>query len=101
MLFNSFYNDKAILLMDWYFELCQKNIDITKLIRIYRAACKMEYNYRIYKYGSVDVNFLNFKPLDIELIQLNYLNKLVNEGVFDYTNIYLGMELFLFLVKMK
>ena len=49
--FNSFYNDKAVELVKWYYE---ENNRI-KAIKIFKAACNMEYNYRMSRWGEVEL----------------------------------------------
>ena len=49
--FDSFYNNKAIELVKWY---CKENNRI-KAIKIFKAACNMEYNYRMSKWDEVEL----------------------------------------------
>ena len=65
--FNSFYNDKAVELVKWYYE---ENNRI-KAIKIFKAACNMEYNYRMSRWREVEVgNEIKYiKAMSVNMIR--------------------------------
>jgi len=64
--FDSFYNSKAIKLIEWYF----KDNNRIKAVKIFKSACNIEYNYRMNKWGKVDVRFTNLKPRSVNMIRV-------------------------------
>jgi len=63
--FDSFYNDKAVELVKWYYKENNRN----KAIKIFKVACNMEYNYRMSRWGKVNVEFINLKPRSVNMIR--------------------------------
>ena len=49
--FDLFYNNKAVELVKWYYN---ENNRI-KAIKIFKAACNMEYNYRMSRWDEVEL----------------------------------------------